>query len=169
MILFKELENPYIKECPFYDAFEDLLSKYRHFTKEMLINKLAEQESIYKSEESDGMDLYFSEENALAVKIIIDEIDPSFFIVEDKPIVETDRAIDIPDFNDAPLNSPLYRIFEKDVSDLVKECSLSELNSDLLNDIKRYNKNDNISLTDESDLYYSIQTLKAAIKAKSKK
>lgn len=165
MILFKTLENPYIKECPFYDDFERIIAKCRNLTDNLLKTKLEDQHSLYNDEESDGLTMYESEELALAIRIVQFERNPDAFKKENtENITVLDLTADIPDTNTHPENSPMHSLFEKEVHSLIKECSKKELIDDLNREINIYNSKQNRSLESEAALYNSIHSLKTAIK-----
>lgn len=163
MILFKELKNPYRKDCPFFEDFERIISKCRHLTDNLLQSKLQEQHHLYNDEESDGLTIYNAEELALAIRIVQFERNPTLFTQKKEELI-VDRAADIPDVNTHPKGSPMFNLFEKEVAELIRECSKKELEDDLKKEIKTYNSNQKRNLEAETALYYSIQSLKAAIK-----
>lgn len=151
-LLNKDLENPYLETTPFFEPFENLLSKARQLPESIIDKKLQELELVINAEESDGLAIYEAEELSYALIMVKVERNPSLkeiLIKEDEEYFPT-----IEEGNPYQKGGDFYNFFERKVSDL----TMLETN-DLIEMLKKY-KEKNIDIEAEQE----IKAIKTALK-----
>lgn len=131
-LLNESLENPYIAESPYYEAFERILKKYQEQPNSVLEKQYQKLKAVFNDEESDGLTQYEAEEKAYAITMIFAERDPALKkTLLEKDVDPIELTPDIDAVNPNIKGTSSYRNFERKVSDLCLN-TVEELKQDLL-------------------------------------